>query len=279
MNKRYNDLVVKEGVYVPSVGLDYPEDDPYQGIYKPVYDHVVKVDADYPFVDDSFKNKFNNWVGYLGLVYFLLAIRLYVRMGLRVKGRHWLRQYKAQLKHGAITISNHVFNIDCVAILLAIRGKHTTKVPMFAPNFGTKDEWYLRAVGGIPIPPAEEGMTAMKRFNEAFDEFDRRGYWFHIFPETKRWDFYKPIRPFQKGAFTMAYKYNRPVIPCTISYRERTGIYRLFGPKEVPLLQVEIGEPVLPDTTQPRRAEVERMCEQARNQMIEMAGIVHNTWE
>ena len=150
---------------------------------------------------------------------------------------------------------------------------------MFAPNFGTKDEWYMRSVGGIPIPPHEEGMTAMKRFNEAFDEFHRRGYWFHIFPETKRWDFYKPVRPFQKGAFTMAYKYNMPIIPCAITYRPRTGIYRLFAPKDIPLLQVEIGEPIIPDTTQPRRAEVDRLCTLSRNRIIQMAGITHNTWE
>ena len=52
-NKRYIDLKVKPGTYVPPVGLPYPENDPYEGMYKPVYDHVVKVDAEYVFVDDS----------------------------------------------------------------------------------------------------------------------------------------------------------------------------------------------------------------------------------
>ena len=38
MNKRYKDLQVTEGTYVPPVVTDFPEDDPYQGIYKPIYD-------------------------------------------------------------------------------------------------------------------------------------------------------------------------------------------------------------------------------------------------
>ncbi len=279
-NKRYIDLKVTPGTYVPPVMLDYPEDDPYEGMYKPVYDHEVKVDADYPFVDDSWQMKRDNWIVYNLIMRLIMRVfMLRIKMGLRFKGRGYLKQYKDQLKGGAITISNHVFRLDCPCVLLAVHGKRTTKIPMFAPNFGTSDEWYMRSVGGIPIPPAEEGMTAMKRFNEAFDEFHRRGYWFHIFPEAKRWEFYKPIRPFQKGAFTMAYKYNMPIVPCVITYRERKGIYRWFGPKEMPLLQVEICEPVLPDTTQPRRAEVDRMCEVARNEMIEKAGIMHNTWE
>ena len=132
--------------------------------------------------------------------------------------------------------------------------------------------------GCEPIPEPETGLSAMKKFNEAFDEFHRRGWWFHIFPEACRWDMYKPLRPFQKGAFTMSYKYAKPIVPCVITYRERKGIYRLFGPKELPLLTVTIGEPLYPDTTQPRKTEVDRLRDMAHQQMLRMAGITHNPW-
>jgi 1-acyl-sn-glycerol-3-phosphate acyltransferase len=182
------------------------------------------------------------------------------------------------LAHGAITIANHVYRLDCPCVLIAVNGVHTTRIPMFAPNFRTKDGFFMRLAGGIPIPDSATNMTALKRFNEAFDEFHRRGWWFHIFPEACRWDFYKPLRPFQKGAFTMSYKYNKPLLPCVITYRERKGIFRLFGPKSLPLLTVTIGEPIFPDTTQPRKAEVERLREVAHSQMQHMAGITHNPW-
>ena len=76
----------------------------------------------------------------------------------------------------------------------------------------------------------------------------------------------------------MSYKYNKPLLPCVITYRERKGIFRLFGPKSLPLLTVTIGEPIFPDTTQPRKTEVERLREVAHSQMQHMAGITHNPW-
>ena len=278
MNKRYEDLKVTPGTYVPPVTTDYPEDNPYEGMYKPVYDRdFPNVDATYPYVDDTWQNKLRIWYGYHVMLR-LLGLILRIKYGLRFVGLENVRKYRKQLEGGAITISNHCYRHDCASVLSAVGASHHTRIPMFAPNFRTKDQFYLRIVGGIPIPAPEEGLSAMKAFNAAFDEFHRRGYWFHIFPEAKRWDWYKPLRPFQKGAFTMSYKYNMPILPCAVVYRPRTGIYRLFGPKDEPLVQVNIGEPVFPDTTRPRAAETERLLRQTHETICQLAGIKHNTW-
>jgi 1-acyl-sn-glycerol-3-phosphate acyltransferase len=149
---------------------------------------------------------------------------------------------------------------------------------MFAPNFRTKDGIFMQMVGGVPIPEADSGLSAMKEFNAAFDAYNERGYWFHIFPEAKRWDWYKPLRPFQKGAFTMAYRYNKPILPCAVTFRERKGIWRLLGPKDEPLTQVVIGAPIYPDTTKPRAAETERLLNETHKTICRLAGIKHNTW-
>ncbi len=278
MNIRYKDLETEPGVYIPNEGIDYPENDPYEHLYHPVYDRKVVVDEHYPYIDDSLKFRILNASMWDLLLKFAIGTMLRVKMGLRIRGRENLKKYKDVLKGGAITISNHMYKFDCPCVLIAVQAKHTTRIPMFAPNFSTKDNFFLRVVGGIPIPQQEGGMAALKKFNEAFDEFHRRGYWFHIFPEAARWDFYKPVRPFQKGAFSMAYKYDMPLLPCAITYRERTGIYRLFGRKELPLLQVEIGEPILPNRNNPRGIEVERLREEAHQTIVRMAGITKNTW-
>ena len=76
----------------------------------------------------------------------------------------------------------------------------------------------------------------------------------------------------------MSYKYNKPIIPCAVSYRERTGLWRLFGPKDEPLTQVVIGKPIYPDTTQPRAAETERLLNETHATICRLAGIEHNTW-
>ena len=288
-NKRYTDLKVTEGTYVPPVTMNYPEDDPYVGLYQPVYDReYLPIDATYPYYDPSWRNKLRVAFGY-AFVLRPLGWILRIRYGLRwrIEGetkwrrsscgvRRWLKQF--DLSRGAITIANHCYRHDCASVLTTFHASARTRIPMFAPNFRTKDQFYLRIVGGIPIPAAEAGLSAMKAFNAAFDAYDKEGFWFHIFPEAKRWDWYKPLRPFQKGAFTMAYKYNKPIIPFAITYRERTGLWRLFGPKDEPLTQVVIGAPIYPDTTKPRAVETERLLKETHATICRLAGIEHNTW-
>ena len=288
-NKRYQDLKVRPGAYVPPVNIDYPEDDPYVGLYQPVYDRdFPAVDASYPYFDESPKTRrliFRCYAFILPLLGFILRFKYGLRWQIegekrwhRCAGpvRRWLKQY--DLSHGAITIANHCYRHDCASVLTAIHANRHTRIPMFAPNFRTKDQIFLRMVGGIPIPAPEAGLSAMKAFNAAFDQYNAEGYWFHIFPEAKRWDWYKPLRPFQKGAFTMSYKYNKPILPCAVTYRERTGIWRLLGPKDEPLTQVVIGAPIYPDTTQPRAAETERLLNLTHETICRLAGIEHNTW-
>ena len=278
MNLQYEQLRVREGEYIPQTAMDYPQDNPFARTLFPKYTKQLAIDDKYPYLNDSVGYKFNLYLGYYVFLHLLLRIKLRVQMGLRIRGREVLKKHKEGLKNGAITIANHVYRLDCPCVLIAVNRTHNTRIPMFAPNFRTKDGYFMGIAGGIPIPEAEAGMSAMKKFNEAFDEFHRRGWWFHIFPEACRWDMYKPLRPFQKGAFTMSYKYNKPLLPCVITYRERKGIFRLFGPKELPLLTVTIGEPIYPDTTQARKTEVERLRNVAHAQMQQMAGITHNPW-
>lgn len=278
MNIRYQQLQVTPGTYVPNVGIDYPEQNPVERLHRPIYDRNVVVDEHYPFVDDSFRYRLHRWFNYTFTMYTAVNIFMRIKFGLRYEGREFLKKYKKELQAGAITLGNHVYPLDAPTIIMGVHGNRHTMIPMFAPNFSTKDNYFLTAVGGIPIPEPEAGLSALKKFNEAFDEFHRRGYWFHIFPEAARWDFYKPLRPFKKGAFTMAYKYGMPLIPCVITYRERTGIYRLFGKKELPLWTVRYGEPIIPNLSAPRKVEVERLRETAHRTMQELAGITSNPW-
>ena len=279
-NKRYKDLVVKPDVYVPDAGIDYPEDNPTERLFKAEQDREYVVDENYPFVNDSLAWKLEQklW-GYPIVLHFVVGfLNLQCKYGLRIEGREWLKKYEKELAGGAITLGNHCSPVDCPAIIIAVKGKYTTKIPMFTPNFRTKNQYLMRLVGGVPIPEPEAGLSAMKQFNLAFDTFHERGYWFHIFPEAAQWQYYKPLRPFQKGAFTMSYKYNMPLIPCVVVYRKRTGIYRLTGKPYEPLFTVKIGEPIFPDTTQPRKDEVDRLRKLAYERMLALAGIEHNTW-
>lgn len=277
-NVQYRALRVKEGVYIPDVGTRYPESEPHQHIYHSPKVQDFPVDENYPFVDDSLRYRLKHWFVYHIILHIIDWFRL-LPYGLRFHGREHLKSVPTG---GAITVSNHCVTCDCESVLLASKTPCGQRIPMLASGFESKDGFLMHGIGGIPIPTTEMGMSAYKKFNAAFDEFHRRGYWFHIFPEVARWDFYKPLRPFEKGAFTMAYKYKMPIVPCAINFRPRRGIYhligRLYGVEDKPLVDVTVLEPVLVDTSRPRAEEVERLREVCFQRLLDGMGIIENPW-
>lgn len=273
-NKRYKEMELAPGVYVPDMGIAYPEDDPMTRIVPVKKVRDIKADESYPFVDNSFKAKFMRNFAYIFVVGFALRIYCFVCLGLRINGRDVLKRYSKELSKGAVSVSNHCFRLDAVMISFALRRRMW--IPMLSDLFCGSNHVILKAFGGIPL--ADGSLSATKKFNEAFDLYHDKGEWVHFFAEARSWLYYKPLRPFQKGAFTMAYKWNCPVLPMNISYRERTGIYRLFGKKELPLFTVNIGEPIFPDNSAPRKLEVERLTIQTHEAICKLGGIIRNPW-
>ena len=274
----FGEFKVEDGVYIPDIGIDYPTDDPHRRLLHVEVEDSTQgkyvFDETYPYWDKSFKFKLNTIAGFF-VKWFMIAVHNRCHFGLRIKGRENVRKYKRKLKDGAVCVCNHVFVFDALGVHSAWQRFKQVRIPMFAKHFNGPDSWILRQAGGIPIPETREGI---RKYNEAFDEFARRGYWFIVFPEAVRWNMYVPIRPFKRGAFSMAYKYNRPIIPNVYTYRERRGIYRLFGKKSDPCVTLHVGEPIWFDKAANRKEELERVCREAHKAMERMAGIEVNPW-
>ncbi|MBO4320779.1 MAG: 1-acyl-sn-glycerol-3-phosphate acyltransferase [Treponema sp.] len=264
--------IVKEGTYIP-LPLDQFPEIPDQPMFNPEIVRHVELDENYPYLDKSFKARFMNFLVYTGI--FTLVFPFHrIRYGLKFKGKENLRNNKKLLSNGAMTISNHVYRWDFLAILQAVKYRRMW-FPARGKNMEGKDAGQIRAVGGIPIP---ENLKGLMKFKEAFDELHAKKKWIHIFPESCRWEWYEPIRPFKLGSFSMAIRYNLPVVPMAITYRKPTGIYKLLGVKH-PLTTVNIGEPLLPDTNLPRKDAARKLLHEAHQSMCNMAGIEQNGWE
>ena len=183
-----------------------------------------------------------------------------IRYHLKVEGRENIKKHKKELKkNGFITVSNHVFLWDYVALCSAIR-MGVPNVPAWGKIVTSKFGKIFSLAGVIPIP--EERFAFMKFLKFVEDVF-KENKWVHIYPETGLWYYYVPIRPFKKGAAVFAYKYDKPVIPVGYSFRERRGISRLFNKKD-PFVTVHIGEPIYPDKTLKRRDAIEKLNVQMR---------------
>ena len=272
----YGEFKVKEGVYVPDIGIDYPTDDPHRRlIHVEVEDSSqgrYTFDETYPYLDDSLRFKFNVILGFF-VKWCMIAVHNRCHYGLQIEGD--LRKYKEQLRDGAVCVCNHVFVFDALGVNAACQRFRQVRIPMFAKHFNGKGWWILWQAGGVPIPETREGI---RKYNEAFDEYARRKMWFIIFPEAVRWNMYTPIRPFKRGAFSMAYKYDRPVIPVVYTYRKRRGIYRLFGKKDTPCVTLHVGKPIWFDKSANRKEELDRVCRETHEAMERMAGIEVNPW-
>lgn len=273
-NPQYRELEVVPGTFIPDVGIDYPTDDPFRGIIKVVKvpEHTFEMDEHYPYYDQSPAYLKERRKAYFICNTYCKAVQ-WLKWGFKVKNRGVMKRHAEAFRHGALTVCNHAYRWDMVAVIHAT-GKRFY-IPMLGDNMMTRDYWYMRYIGGIPVPSS---MAAMKKYNEAFDKYHEQGEWIHVFPEAKRWSFYKPLKPFRKGAFSMAYKYGLPILPCCITYRKRTGLHRLFGKACEPLITIELGEPIFPNSDAPRKAEVERLRNLAHAEVCRMAGIVRNPW-
>lgn len=174
-NKRYKDLKVTAGTYVPPEKMDYPEDDPYVGLYKPVYDRdFPAVDASYPYFDMSLRMRILHFLAY-HIILRILGWILRFKYGLRwqVEGeekwhrsscgvRRWLKQF--DLSRGAITIANHCYRHDCASVLTAIHAGQNTRIPMFAPNFRTKDGFFYGDSGRCAYSGQRSGTECDESF-------------------------------------------------------------------------------------------------------------------
>ena len=191
-----------------------------------------------------------------------------IRHGLKIYGRDVLKRHKKDFKDGAITIANHVLMWDYLCVLKAIR-PHLQYHPGWKTNFEGPNGPLIRWVGGIPIPT--DNRRAMAKFQKAIGQVLDEKKWLHFFPEGSMWFYYPDIRPLKKAVFKYAVQYNKPVIPITMSFRERKGLTRLFT--KTPCVDLHIGEPLFPDKTIPTHDAVTKMQAEAYHVMQVMNGI------
>ena len=179
-----------------------------------------------------------------------------------------MKKYRKEFKDGAITIANHVFMWDYLCVMKAIR-PILQYHPAWKTNFEGPNRGLIRWVGGIPIPTGN--VKAMAKFQQAIGEVLKNGNWLHFFPEGSLWFYYPDIRPLKKAVFKYAVRYDKPVIPITLSFRPRKGLYKLFG--KTPLVDLHIGDPIFPDKTLSTAEAIDKLHKEAYHIMQVMNGI------
>ena len=234
---------------------------------KTVHKRDVILDEKYPYLQKSFGFKCRRALFWSALNCIIFPL-LRVSHGLKIYGKDNYKKHKNEFKNGAITISNHVFMWDYLCVLKAIR-PHMSYFPAWKTNLEGSMAWMIRMAGGIPVPT--DSAHSMIKFNEAIGEVLESGKWLHFYPEGSLWFYYPDIRPLKKAVFQYAVKYDKPVLPITMSFRPRKGLWKLLGKK--PLVDLHIGEPLYADKTLEPAEAVKDLHKRAYHIMQVMNGI------
>lgn len=253
--------------YRPNLGYNYPNRSDEHMLVVP---HLVDThyDENYRYYNHSFSYKqarLGLWL-LLHIIVFPLCRLLH---GLKIYGRKNIRKNRKLLKNGAVTICNHVFMWDYICVMRAVR-PHLEYMIAWKTNFEGPNRNFIKWVGGVPVPT--ESVRAMAAFSKSIDQILDDGCWLHCYPEGSMWYYYPDIRPFKKGVFKYAVKHNKPVIPIGLSFRERKGLYKLFG--KTPCVDMHIGEPIMPDVTIPYSEGTLKLQKECYKKVQELVGIM-----
>lgn len=168
----------------------------------------------------------------------LAAVCSYIGFGLRARGR----QNLAGLKGGAITVSNHIHNVDGAFIAVSLAPVRIVFTSIEGNFRLPLVRWINKWVGGVPIPAATH---ALRGFFDHTVNHLKDGKKVHFYPEGSLSQYCTGLRPFKKGAFHMAVNAGVPVIPVVLVQRPCTGLRRIF--RRRPLFSAVICPPVYPD--------------------------------
>ena len=255
-------------MFVPNTDrYSFPEDT--SGHYLEVkMDRGIVFDKNYPYVDYSKGFAFKRfWVRLLlRLIVFPMAK---IRLGIRIKGKNNLKRYKDLLSNGAVTIANHVHMWDYICVMKALHNFKWTYLLSWDKNVNGESGPLVRMVGGIPIP--ENDLEAQVAFNKAIKKLLEEKNFLHIYAEGSMWEYYTPIRPFKRGAASIAVKNNVPILPMAFSYRKPNWIRRKIF-KQLALFQLKIGEPLLPNPELEKTAQIDDLTIRAHEAVNYLAG-------
>ena len=189
------------------------------------------IDRNYEYVSkDIIFNTFSDVLYYL-IAYPILKVLTKIVYDLKIEGRENIDF----LEKGAISVSNHVLFLDCAMVGLAWglkRVYYTTLEGSFKIPFVRKLIKLLRA---MPIP---EKIKNREYFLKAVDEVLSNGDYVHFYPEAALFPYYKKIRSFKNGAFSIAVKNDVPIVPMVFTFREPKGIRKIFKKKKDVTLKI-----------------------------------------
>ena len=216
-------------------------------------------------MDENFeyqsKNIFSKiFKGFMRAVIWLFGpITTFFAFKLKVVGR---KNLKAIKNTGFLSICNHISNIDCLCVIQALRGK---KLYLTQANYHYKKNlgsWILRTAYTMPFPNT---LSSSKKFNEELKLMFKKKKGLQIYAEQGMWPYYKKTRPLKRGAFYYAQKFDVPVVPLFIYFRELNWWDRFLHRKAK--FTIKIFEPQFINKELPKNEQIDELKTRVENML------------
>jgi glycosyltransferase involved in cell wall biosynthesis/1-acyl-sn-glycerol-3-phosphate acyltransferase len=204
---------------------------------------------------------------FCSIFYYIVIIPLYVFnrvfFGLEIKNRKALKKIK---KTGAVTICNHVHQMDCTACAVALAWRRLLFVSL-PSNFKLGVAGiFVNILGSVPTPA---GPKETQIFVQTLSKLLRHRRITHFYPEGERKNYDTGIRDFHRGPFYLAVDAQMPVVPIRIVFRKPDGVWKFF--KKKPCFTLVIGDPIYPDPLLSPKAAVDDIQSRARKSMLSLS--------
>ena len=184
----------------------------------------------------------------------LLFIINHIFFGFRVEGRRNLRKVSG----GAVSIMNHMHPMDCTMVKVALMPRTLWYVSL-SRNFTLPlVGWLIKALGAVSLPETAPELIAFQKQAVTVVE---KGDIIHYYPEGMLSPYNVDVRPFYRGAFTVAAAAKAPIIPMTL-IPKKTGLLRRLVTSK-PNLVLRIGAPIYPDEGGSIRQRTDQLMEEA----------------
>lgn len=232
----------------------------------PNYDIVIPVTEKFHYVPKGFREKTKRFFQKTFIVNpFIRKINKKVVHTI-VEGRENIKGIKK-----AIVTCNHVYMFDCLVAKWAFKPRDLkiTAAP-FNNQSGFLGEM-MRAGGMLPM---SENLKAMKNFGNAIKYYLDKNKYVMFYPEQAMWWMYDKPRPYKVGAFHYAVKYDVPVIPIFITYRD-TG---KFDEEGLPVkdFTIHIQKPIYRDTSKDDKTNMNEMLDKAYKSCVDVYEKTYN---
>ena len=213
---RYNNHCIWETQMIDRDGIERP--DKFDQHMRPITHDTRKIKFDDKYSYRPRNIFFRMWAGFFrALVICVLNPIFHFKYKMKVYGKKNMKKLR---KKGFIIACNHCFLFDDLGIGVNV-------FPFRKVYFGALDRsmrrplvgFYLRSLGGIPIPSSS--LSGMKKFNEDVGYLLRKNKPVIIDPEGSLWPYYRDIRPFKRGAFSLAVKNDVPVLPMVLTFKRK----------------------------------------------------------